>query len=72
MVRNYIPTGRPHGVPPKAERNAAILRLHTEGSLTFTMLANRFGISPQRCHQIVARDQSRAGPRASSERRGVS
>ena len=41
-----------------------MLRLHTEGGLTFAVLADRFGVSRQRCQQIVARDARRTELRA--------
>ena len=52
------------GVRVNAERDLAIHREHKEEGTTFAALGRKYGVTPERVRQVVARDDRRAAQQA--------
>ena len=52
------------GVRVNAERDLAIHREHKEEGTTFAALGRKYGVTPERVRQVVAREDRRAAQQA--------
>ena len=52
------------GVRVNAERDLAIHREHKEQGTTFAALGRKYGVTPERVRQVVAREDRRAAQQA--------